>query len=99
MQLGDCGSGSATDRLFQRGGGMTSPVKKRSIVIRNHKTSLSLEDEFWEGLKDIALLRETSLSDLVSVVEGERGQANLSSAIRLFVLDHYKTRQAASASV
>jgi predicted DNA-binding ribbon-helix-helix protein len=78
---------------------MTSPVKKRSIVIRNHKTSLSLEDEFWEGLKDIALLRETSLSDLVSVVEGERGQANLSSAIRLFVLDHYKTRQAASASV
>jgi len=74
---------------------MTSPVKKRSIVIHSHKTSLSLEDEFWEGLKDIALSRQTTLSDLVSVVEGERGQANLSSAVRLFVLDHYRTRQVA----
>ena len=70
---------------------MTSPVKKRSIVIRNHKTSLSLEDAFWDGLKTIAQQRQTTLSDLVGVVEGERGQANLSSAIRLFVLDHYRS--------
>jgi len=70
---------------------MTSPVKKRSIVIRNHKTSLSLEDAFWDGLKTIAQQRQTTLSDLVGTVEGERGQANLSSAIRLFVLDHYRT--------
>jgi predicted DNA-binding ribbon-helix-helix protein len=69
-----------------------SPIKKRSIVIGNHKTSISLEDEFWEGLKYIARSREISLSDLLVIIEGEREQANLSSAIRLFVLDYYRSR-------
>jgi predicted DNA-binding ribbon-helix-helix protein len=77
---------------------MTSPVKKRSIVIRNHKTSLSLEDEFWDCLKNIAELRQITLSNLVNAIYDGRGQANLSSAIRLFVLDHYRSRSAAPIS-
>ena len=71
---------------------MKSPVIKRSIVIAGHKTSVSLEDAFWKGLKEIALSRGVTLSDLVAVIDSERQLGNLSSAIRLFVLDHYKAR-------
>ena len=69
---------------------MKSPVVKRSIVIAGHKTSVSLEDAFWKGLKDIAIGRGVTLSDLVASIDGERQHGNLSSAIRLFVLDHYQ---------
>lgn len=71
---------------------MKSPVIKRSIVIAGHKTSVSLEDAFWKGLKEIALNRRTTLSDLVAAIDSERQHGNLSSAIRLFVLDHYQAR-------
>ena len=71
---------------------MKSPVVKRSIVIANHKTSVSLEDAFWKGLKDIANDRDVTLSDLVASIDTERLHGNLSSAIRLFVLDHYRNR-------
>ena len=71
---------------------MKSPVVKRSIVIAGHKTSVSLEDAFWRGLKDIALHRRTTLSELVAAIDAERQHGNLSSAIRLFVLDHYQAR-------
>jgi predicted DNA-binding ribbon-helix-helix protein len=71
---------------------MKSPVIKRSIVIAGHKTSVSLEDAFWRGLKDIAIGRRTTLSDLVGAIDSERQQGNLSSAIRLFVLGHYQAR-------
>jgi predicted DNA-binding ribbon-helix-helix protein len=71
---------------------MKSPVVKRSIVIAGHKTSVSLEDAFWNGLKDVALSRRMTLSDLVGSIDTERQQGNLSSAIRLFVLEHYQTR-------
>ncbi len=70
---------------------MKSPVVKRSIVITGHKTSVSLEDAFWSGLKDIAASRNMTLSELVASIDGDRRQGNLSSAIRLFVLDHYRT--------
>ena len=73
---------------------MKSPVVKRSIVVAGHKTSVSLEDAFWKGLKDIADDRDITLSDLVSSIDTDRQQGNLSSAIRLFVLDHYRTRAA-----
>ena len=72
---------------------MKSPVVKRSIVIAGHKTSVSLEDAFWKGLKEIAVTRHMTLSDLVSAVDQERQHGNLSSAIRLFVLEHYRTNQ------
>lgn len=71
---------------------MKSPVVKRSIVIAGHKTSVSLEDAFWKGLKEIAGSRGMTLSDLVAAIDSERRHGNLSSAIRLFVLDHYRTQ-------
>ncbi|HEY2424786.1 MAG TPA: ribbon-helix-helix domain-containing protein [Pseudolabrys sp.] len=71
---------------------MKSPVVKRSIVIAGHKTSVSLEDAFWKGLKEIASARDMTLSDLVAVIDSERQHGNLSSAIRLFVLDFYRNQ-------
>jgi predicted DNA-binding ribbon-helix-helix protein len=71
---------------------MKSPVVKRSIVIASHKTSVSLEDAFWKGLKEIAGIRGMTLSDLVSTIDSERRHGNLSSAIRLFVLDYYRAQ-------
>src|SRR5512142_204110 len=71
---------------------MKSPVVKRSIVIAGHKTSVSLEDAFWKGLKEIAGTRAVTLSDLVSTIDSERRHGNLSSAIRLFVLDYYRSQ-------
>jgi predicted DNA-binding ribbon-helix-helix protein len=73
---------------------MKSPVVKRSIVIAGHKTSVSLEDAFWKGLKEIADDRDVTLSELVSSIDTDRQQGNLSSAIRLFVLDHYRNHAA-----
>jgi predicted DNA-binding ribbon-helix-helix protein len=71
---------------------MKSPVVKRSIVIAGHKTSVSLEDAFWRGLKDIASARDMTLSDIVASIDGDRRQGNLSSAIRLFVLEFYRNQ-------
>ncbi|MGH6665765.1 MAG: ribbon-helix-helix domain-containing protein [Pseudolabrys sp.] len=71
---------------------MKSPVVKRSIVIAGHKTSVSLEDAFWQCLKEIAGSRDLTLSDLVASIDTDRHQGNLSSAIRLFVLDYYRTQ-------
>lgn len=76
---------------------MKSQVIKRSIVIAGHKTSVSLEDAFWRGLKDIARERDITLSELVASIDSDRQHGNLSSAIRLFVLDHYRSALPASA--
>jgi predicted DNA-binding ribbon-helix-helix protein len=73
---------------------MKSPVVKRSVVLAGHKTSVSLEDAFWQGLKDIATSRRTTLSDLISSIDIDREHGNLSSAVRLFVLSHYQARAA-----
>jgi predicted DNA-binding ribbon-helix-helix protein len=69
---------------------MKSSVVKRSIVINGHKTSVSLEDAFWKGLKEIAQAAGTSLSDEVAAIDRGRNHGNLSSAIRLFVLDRVR---------
>jgi predicted DNA-binding ribbon-helix-helix protein len=71
---------------------MKSPVVKRSIVVAGHKTSVSLEDAFWNGLKEIAGRRHMTLSDLVGAIDSQRQHGNLSSALRLFVLDFYRTQ-------
>ena len=68
---------------------MTSAVLKRSVIIGKHKTSVSLENEFWSGLKEIAKTRHTTVSQLVGVIDADRHDANLSSAIRLHVLSYY----------
>jgi predicted DNA-binding ribbon-helix-helix protein len=69
---------------------MKSAVIKRSIIVAGHKTSASLEDEFWKGLKEIARSRGMILSEIVGMIDSERRQGNLSSAIRLFVLGCYR---------
>ena len=69
-----------------------SPIVKRSIVVASHKTSVSLEDAFWTGLKEIAGGLHLTLSDLVAEIDAERQHSNLSSAIRLFVLDFYRRK-------
>ena len=77
---------------------MKSGVIKRSIVIAGHKTSVSLEDAFWKGLKEIATGREMTLSDLVASIDTDRRYGNLSSAIRLFVLEYYRAQIAEARS-
>jgi predicted DNA-binding ribbon-helix-helix protein len=71
---------------------MKSPVVKRSIVVGGHKTSVSLEEAFWNCMKEISAERRATLSELVGEIDSSRQQGNLSSAIRLFVLDHFRTR-------
>jgi len=70
---------------------MKSSVVKHSIVIVGHKTSISLEDAFWSHLKDIAHSRKETLSKLVADIDQGREHGNLSSAIRLFVLEYFRT--------
>ena len=69
---------------------MKSLVAKRSIVIDGHKTSVSLEDAFWRDLKNIAHTQQATLSDLVARIDDTREQGNLSSAIRLYVLEYFR---------
>jgi predicted DNA-binding ribbon-helix-helix protein len=68
---------------------MKSSIVKRSVVIEGHKTSVSLEDQFWSALKEIAHARQMTVSKLISKIE-ETQKGNLSSAIRLFVLDQVR---------
>lgn len=68
-------------------GAKKSPVIKRSIVILGHKTSVSLEDKFWRRLKIEAAEHVVTLSSLVGKIDRDRKHSNLSSAIRLHVVD------------
>ena len=65
---------------------MKSAIVKHSVVIAGHKTSISLEDAFWECLRRIANERRQTLSALVGSIDDDRQRGTLSSAIRLFVL-------------
>jgi predicted DNA-binding ribbon-helix-helix protein len=71
---------------------MKSLVTKRSVAIAGRKTSISLESDFWTALKEIAHGRDQRLSDLVAVIDSERTAGNLSSAVRLFVLEHFRSK-------
>jgi predicted DNA-binding ribbon-helix-helix protein len=71
-------------------GAMKSLIIKRSIVIGGRKTSVSLEDAFWKSLRQIAHGRDETLSQLIASIDANRQFANLSSAIRLFVLEFYR---------
>mgnify|MGYP001412612824 CR=1 FL=1 len=64
--------------------------QKRSFTIRGHRTSISLEAAFWEALKSAAAAEALSLSALVAHIDGDRGQSNLSSAVRVWVLAYYR---------
>jgi predicted DNA-binding ribbon-helix-helix protein len=72
-----------------------SSVIKRSIVIGGTKTSISIEDPFWQTLKQIAAERSMTLSALVSSIKtGRQENGNLSSTIRVFILGHLRSRLA-----
>ncbi|HKS85828.1 MAG TPA: ribbon-helix-helix domain-containing protein [Pseudolabrys sp.] len=71
---------------------MKSAVIKRSIILHGHKTSVSLEDEFWTGLQEIAADRDTSLSMLIEQIDRERDNCNLSSAVRIYVFTYFRAR-------
>jgi predicted DNA-binding ribbon-helix-helix protein len=73
---------------------MKSRVVKRSITISGHRTSVSLEDAFWTALKDIAAFRQMTLSDLVMAVDHARQHNNLSSCLRVFVIDFHRAQSA-----
>ena len=74
---------------------MAGESRKRSVVIAGHKTSVSLEPEFWEALKEIAARRNISVNQIVRDIDaGHKG--NLSSAIRLHILHHFRTLAAAN---
>lgn len=69
-------------------------MRKRSLQIAGHRTSISLEDAFWLALRDVAAARGSSLAALVAEVDATRGEANLSSAIRVFVLQNALAQRA-----
>ena len=73
---------------------MKSLVVKRSIVIDGHKTSVSLEEAFWKSLRKIAHERGDTLTRLVTSIDVNRETANLSSCLRVFVLEFYKDQSA-----
>ena len=70
---------------------MQSVVKKRSVDVSGRKTSVSLENEFWEALRDIAQSQQMPLSAMLAAIKDKYRQNSLSSAIRIFVLNHYRT--------
>jgi len=67
-----------------------SLVVKRSVAIGRHKTSISLEAGFWDGLKEIAAQEGISIPRLVTRIDTNREHKNLSATIRVYVLDHYR---------
>ena len=76
---------------------MKTLIIKRSVVLNGHKTSVSLENEFWDALREIADGQHTSMSALVRQV-AESNNSNLSSSIRLFVLNHFRPHAGAESA-
>jgi predicted DNA-binding ribbon-helix-helix protein len=99
----ECGKGDvemAIRRSLKASHGLAqhlpSAVVKRSVVVAGHKTSVTLEDAFWTVLKDIARSRDMTLSAIIGQIDHEPHSGNLSSTIRLFVLEEARARQQAS---
>ena len=67
-----------------------SVIIKRSVTVGGHKTSISLEAEFWNGLREIAALQNVTVTALLQKIDSERQSANLSSAVRIHVFEHYR---------
>jgi predicted DNA-binding ribbon-helix-helix protein len=78
---------------------INSPVIKRSIIRNGHKSSVSLEDQFWDGLREIASRENVTVSALVGTIDHGPNRRNLSSAIRVFVLDHFRRNGPHSPSI
>ena len=74
----------------QIGQTVASPILKRSVVVSGHKTSVSLEEPFSQALREIATARGLTVRALISLVDEKPEQGNLSSALRVFVLEHFR---------
>ncbi|KEO61232.1 ribbon-helix-helix domain-containing protein [Thioclava indica] len=71
-----------------------SRPKKRSLTLGGHRTSVTLEDEFWQAFRDIADEKEKGINELAAEIDVDRGvDAGLATAIRLYVLAHYRSRE------
>ena len=97
MRDNDRAYGQAFQRRIRAMGIRDRPISPRSPwqnpYAEGHKTSVSLEDEFWNSLKEIAHQRGMTVAALVAAIDGDRQHANLSSAIRLFVLGFYRDQR------
>jgi predicted DNA-binding ribbon-helix-helix protein len=71
---------------------MKSRIVKRSLDLGGRRTAVSLEDAFWSELKEIAHSRRVPVRNLIAQIDDTRQQANLSSALRLYVLEHVRSR-------
>jgi predicted DNA-binding ribbon-helix-helix protein len=71
---------------------MKSAIAKRSVVLDHHKTSISLEDDFWNGVREIADRKKMKVTELLAQIDAERNHSNLSSAIRIFVLKEMRAQ-------
>lgn len=70
---------------------MTARPKKHSLTLKGHRTSVSLEDEFWDAFREIATQKRLPINVLAAQIDADRGmEAGLASAIRIFVLQHYR---------
>jgi predicted DNA-binding ribbon-helix-helix protein len=78
---------------------MSFGIVKRSVSIAGHRTSISLEEPFWEGLREIAERDRMSVQALIGRIDAERGEQNLSSAIRVFVLTDLQHRLGTPSSI
>jgi predicted DNA-binding ribbon-helix-helix protein len=72
---------------------MKTAETKRTIMLDRRKTSATLEDAFWTGLKEIAHFQRVSVSKLIAAIDATRKQSNLSSEIRIFVLEHFQNKR------
>jgi predicted DNA-binding ribbon-helix-helix protein len=66
-------------------------LRKRSLTIAGHRTSISLEEPFWEALRELAALRKTTPAQLIGEIDKSRKDRNLSSAIRVYILEYYRS--------
>ena len=78
--------------MSEGGGSVAKGVAKRSVMVAGHRTSVSLEAEFWEALQEIARTQGRSVQALIGAIDAERGGRNLSSAIRVHVLRTVQAR-------
>ena len=79
---------------YEAGTIMKSLIVKRSILLAGRNSSASSEDEFWNALKKIASDRYVTVSELIDSINAQRQNGNLSSALRLFVLEYYRSKAA-----
>ena len=88
--MDDAASVESAGRVHPPQGRKNSSVVKRSVIRNGHKSSISLEDQFWDALREIADHEHMAISTLVAHIDHNRTTSNLSSAIRVFVLDHFR---------